>query len=241
MITILKTLRKLEEEKSTLNQKLDLKGMLLKEDQAYQKSIKLDRHNFFLLIVIVVSLLILGGTASYYWSSSSERPKPLKHIPNNKPIEQALLLKDPSRLRAFEGVPMAAISNNELALKPESNKHIPLKQVTQLLPGKAPEISTYNDLEKTENHIWSKTTLAKNNPAISSKIQSGVIPGIKVKGIIFFDKDNSSNHIIANTKSNSNLKLRVGETIQGSILKSIHPNHVIFLSNGGLIEVNIGR
>ena len=83
--------------------------------------------------------------------------------------------------------------------------------------------------------------MEKNNSAIPPKIQSGVIPGIKVKGIIFFDEGSSSNHIIATTKDNSNLKLRVGEAIHDSILKSIHPNHVIFLSNGVLIEVNIGR
>jgi len=239
MSTILKTLRKLEEEKNTLNQKLDLKKMLLKEDQIYQKSIKLDRRNFFLLIVMVTGLLIIGGTASYHWSSNSEAPRPLKHIPNNKPTEQALLLKNPTRLRTFEGVPMAAILNNELSLKSAFNKHVS-KRVAKLLPEEVPEISTYND-EEIENSIQSKTALEKNNSAIPPKIQSGVIPGIKVKGIIFFDENNSSNHIIATTKNNSNLKLRVGEAIQDSILKSIHPNHVIFLSNGGLIEVNIGR
>jgi hypothetical protein len=240
MSTILKTLRKLEEEKNTLNQKLDLKRMLLKEDQTYQKSIKLDRRNFFLLIIMVTGLLILGGIAYYYWSSNSETPRPLKYIPTNQPREQALLLKDPSRLRTFEGVPMAAILNNELALKSVFNKNVPSKRVAKLLSEEVPEISTYNG-EEIENSIQSKTALEKNNSAIPPKIQSGTIPGIKVKGIIFFDENSSSNHIIATTKNNSNLKLRVGEAIQGSILKSIHPNHVIFLSNGGLIEVNLGR
>jgi len=64
---------------------------------------------------------------------------------------------------------------------------------------------------------------------------------VKVKGIIFFDEGSSSNHIIVATSSNSNLKLRMGDPIQNAVLKSIHPNHVIFLSNGGLIEVNIGQ
>ena len=39
MSTILKTLGKLEEEKSLLNQKLDLEQMLLKEDSSYPKLI----------------------------------------------------------------------------------------------------------------------------------------------------------------------------------------------------------
>ena len=240
MSTILKTLRKLEEEKNTLNQKLDLKRMLLKEDQTYQKSIKLDRRNFVLLIIMVTGLLILGGIAYYYWSSNSETPRPLKYIPTNQPREQALLLKDPSRLRTFEGVPMAAILNNELALKSVLNKHEPSKRIAKLLPEEVPERSTYND-EEIENSIQSKTALEKNNSAIPPKIQSGTIPGIKVKGIIFFGKGSLSNHIIITSQNDSNLKLQVGDSIQNAVLKTIHPNHVIFLYQDQMIKVEIGQ
>jgi len=60
MSTILKTLRKLEEDKNALDQKLDLKGMILKEDVTSEKSIKSDRRKFFLLIAMVTGLLIAG-------------------------------------------------------------------------------------------------------------------------------------------------------------------------------------
>ena len=83
--------------------------------------------------------------------------------------------------------------------------------------------------------------MAKKKSATLPTIQSGRIPGIKIKGIIFFDKDSSSNHIIATTESNSNVKLRAGEAVQDAILKSIHPNHVIFLYHDQFIEVGIGR
>ena len=241
MSTILKTLRKLEEEKSILDQKLDLKGMLLKEDTAYPKSIKSERLKFFLLMTMVAGLLIAGGAVFPYWPSSQEVSSSRKHVLNKTPVQQPPPFKDLSRLRAFEGVPMAAISSNELAPKPKPNKYLSSKQVAKLLPEEAPPISTSSGMEEIESLIRSTTALAKKKSAMLPTIQSGRIPGIKIKGIIFFDKDSSSNHIIATTESNSNVKLRVGEAVQDAILKSIHPNHVIFLYHDQLIEVGIGR
>ena len=241
MSTILKTLRKLEEEKSILDQKLDLKGMLLKEDTAYPKSIKSERLKFFLLMTMVAGLLIAGGAVFPYWPSSQEVSSSRKHVLNKTPVQQPPPFKDLSRLRAFEGVPVAAISSNELASKPKPNKYLSSKQVAKLLPEEAPPISTSSGMEEIESLIRSTTALAKKKPAMLPTIQSGRIPGIKIKGIIFFDKDSSSNHIIATTESNSNVKLRVGEAVQDAILKSIHPNHVIFLYHDQLIEVGIGR
>ena len=241
MSTILKTLRKLEKEKSILDQKLDLKGMLLKEDTAYPKSIKSERLKFFLLMTMVAGLLIAGGAVFLYWPSSQEVSSSRKHVLNKTPVQQPPPFKDLSRLRAFEGVPMAAISSNELASKPKPNKYLSSKQVAKLLPEEAPPISTSSGMEEIESLIRSTTALAKKKSAMLPTIQSGRIPGIKIKGIIFFDKDSSSNHIIATTESNSNVKLRVGEAVQDAILKSIHPNHVIFLYHDQLIEVSIGR
>ena len=241
MSTILKTLRKLEEEKSILDQKLDLKGMLLKEDTAYPKSIKSERLKFFLLMTMVAGLLIAGGAVFPYWPSSQEVSSSRKHVLNKTPVQQPPPFKDLSRLRAFEGVPMDAVSSNEFTTKTKPNERLSSKQSTKLLPKEAPPISTSSDMEKIETLIRSTTAFAKKKSAMLPTIQSGRIPGIKIKGIIFFDKDSSSNHIIATTESNSNVKLRAGEAVQDAILKSIHPNHVIFLYHDQLIEVGIGR
>ena len=241
MSTILKTLRKLEEEKSILDQKLDLKGMLLKEDTAYPKSIKSERLKFFLLMTMVAGLLIAGGAVFPYWPSSQEVSSSRKHVLNKTPVQQPPPFKDLSRLRAFEGVPMGAVSSNEFTTKTKPNERLSSKQSTKLLPKEAPPISTSSDMEEIESLIRSTTALAKKKSAMLPTIQSGRIPGIKIKGIIFFDKDSSSNHIIATTESNSNVKLRAGEAVQDAILKSIHPNHVIFLYHDQLIEVGIGR
>jgi len=240
MSTILKTLRKLEEDKNTLDQKLDLKGMLLKEDMTSEKSIKLDRRNFFLLMVMVTGLLVTG-VAFYPWASNHETPSSPKHGLNKTPTQQTTVSKDSFRPHAFEGVPMAAISSNESASKAEPNKVLSSKPFTELLPEKTTPFSSSSDAEEIKKFMRSTVPLTNKQSTLPPTIQSGHVPGIKIKGIIFFDKGSSSNHIIATTENNSNLKLRVGETIQGAVLKSIHPNYVIFSHQNQLIEVGIGR
>ena len=240
MSTILKTLRKLEEDKHALDQKLDLKGMLLKEDITSQKSIKSDRRKFFLLTAMVTGLLI-AGVVFYHWAPKHEIPSSPKHILNKTPTRQTIPFKDSSRPRAFEGVPMTAISSNELASKAEPNKSSSSKPFTELLPEKTTPVSTSSDTEEIKKFMRSTVALTKKQSTLPPTIQSGHIPGIKIKGVIFFDKGSSSNHIIATTENNSNLKLRVGETVQGAVLKSIHPNYVIFFHHNQLIEVGIGR
>ena len=240
MSTILKTLRKLEEDKNTLDQKLDLKGMLLKEDITSQKSIKSDRRKFFLLTAMVTGLLI-AGVVFYHWAPNYETPSSPKHALNKTPTQQTTLPKNSFRPHAFEGVPMAAISSNELASKAEPNKSLSSKPFTELLPEETTPVSNSSDAEEIKKFMRSTVALTKKQPTLPPTIQSGHIPGIKIKGVIFFDKGSSSNHIIATTENNSNLKLRVGETVQGAVLKSIHPNYVIFFHHNQLIEVGIGR
>ena len=240
MSTILKTLRKLEEDKNTLDQKLDLKGMLLKEDITSQKSIKSDRRKFFLLTAMVTGLLI-AGVVFYHWAPNYETPSSPKHVLNKTPTQKTVPFKDSSRPRAFEGVPMTAISSNELVSKAEPNKSLSSKPFTELLPEETTPVSNSSDAEEIKKFMRSTVALTKKQSTLPPTIQSGHIPGIKIKGVIFFDKGSSSNHIIATTENNSNLKLRVGETVQGAVLKSIHPNYVIFFHHNQLIEVGIGR
>ena len=240
MSTILKTLRKLEKDKNALDQKLDLKGMILKEDVTSEKSIKSDRRKFFLLIAMVTGLLI-AGVVFYHWAPNYETPSSPKHVLNKTQTQQTIPFKDSFRPHAFEGVSMAAISNNELVSKAEPNKSLSSKPFTELLPEKTTPVSTSSDTEEIKKFMGSTVALTKKQPTLPPTIQSGYIPGIKIKGVIFFDKGSSSNHIIATTENNSNLKLRVGETVQGAVLKSIHPNYVIFFHHNQLIEVGIGR
>ena len=54
MSTILKTLKKLEEEKNILDQKFDLKEMLLKEETVDAKTIQTERRTFLIILSLVV-------------------------------------------------------------------------------------------------------------------------------------------------------------------------------------------
>ena len=225
MSTILKTLRKLEEEKNILDQKLDLKEMLLQEETIDAQTIQTERRTFFIILSVVVVLFIAGGIIFYQSVPTNKITTPAIHIPA-KILPQSLS-KDSSKLGPFEGVSMSVIPSEEEILKPTIKE--------------ADKFSTSNNLEKTKRPIKSTTTLKKNSTIAPLAIQNGYIPNVKVKGIIFFGKGSLSNHIIITSKNNSNLKLQVGNSIQSAVLKNIHPSHVIFLYQDQMIKVGIGQ
>ncbi len=159
MSTILKTLRKLEEEKSLLNQKLDLEQMLLKEDSSYPKFIGSGRWKFFLLIGIAAIFLIAVGVTFYrslpnYVVSTSK-----KYSPKKKSIQQIIKPQDSPTPQTFEGIPMAAISSNETASNPK-NKLLS-KSFTKLLSDEAIPVNTSPDIPKVENLIRPKANITK--------------------------------------------------------------------------------
>lgn len=263
MSTILKTLKKLEEEKSVLDQKLDLEGMVLKEETNYLKILENKRRRFFLNALIVTAVLITGGVYFYYWSSPDNTSKSSKRITTKALTQQKQTPKTLTNPRTFEGVSMAGIpnSNKEPTIEAEMTypslkklenettpeklnrlkKTVPSKRFTQLLPQENLPAKVSSEFEEIENLIKVATTSAKNGTDSPTAIRSGHIPGIKVKGIIFFNAKSLSNHIIVTTPKNSNLKLRLGDSTQHAVLKSIHPNRVIFLYQDQLIEVGIGQ
>ena len=225
MSTILKTLRKLEEEKNILDQKLDLKEMLLQEETIDAQTIQTERRTFFIILSVVVVLFIAGGIIFYQSVPTDKITTPAIHIPA-KILPQSLS-KDSSKLGPFEGVSMSVIPSEEEILKPTIKE--------------ADKFSTSNNLEKITRPIKPTTTLKKNSTIAPLAIQNGYIPNVKVKGIIFFGKGSLSNHIIITSKNNSNLKLQVGNSIQSAVLKNIHPSHVIFLYQDQMIKVGIGQ
>jgi len=227
MSTILKTLRKLEEEKNILDQKLDLKEMLLKEETIDEKTIQTKRRNFFIILTVVIVLFIAGKNFFYQPVPMDKIITPARHIPTKILPQKSSLPKDSSKLRSFEGVSMSVIPSKEETLKPTTKE--------------ADKFSISNNLEKTKHPIKSTTTLKKTSTIAPLTIQNGYIPNVKVKGIIFFGKGSLHNHIIITSENDSNLKLQVGDPIQNAVLKTIHPNHVIFLYQDQMVKVEIGQ
>ncbi|SVC87569.1 uncharacterized protein METZ01_LOCUS340423, partial [marine metagenome] len=165
-----------------------MKGMLLKEEAAYPKLTRLSEGKFFLLMTsMIIGLLVLAGI-TFYGPRQNKEIKTTKNTPQKKRTQQAVTSIDSPRLRAFEGVPMAAILNQELNTQPNPKKKFP---AIKPLSDDIPKETTSRGTAETEDLIRTTTTLAKKTPARQPSIQSGHIPGIKIKGIIFFDKESS--------------------------------------------------
>ena len=109
MSTILKTLKKLEEEKNILDQKFDLKEMLLKEEMVDVKTIQTERRTFLIILSLVVVLFIAGGIIFYQSVPTDKITTQTRHIPM-KILPQSSIPKDSSKLGSFEGVSMSVIS-----------------------------------------------------------------------------------------------------------------------------------
>ena len=67
------------------------------------------------------------------------------------------------------------------------------------------------------------------------------IPGLKVKGIIFFSSESPSNHIFVSTPKSSNQKVRVGGSIESATLLKIESNGAVFSYNGDRVRLQIGE
>ena len=190
MSTILKTLKKLEEEKSILDQKLDLKGMALREEVTYSKVLENERLRF-LIAVMVTIIFIFGGIVFYYWVTNNQTTSQPKHVLNQ--IQQKSLPKKSPKLRTFEGVSMALIPSNKKETKTKSKQDFTFsdKITTKLpstpkpIPKRVPTLEVSNNLEEIGNLIQSTTTFSKNDLTTTVTKLNGYIPNVKVMGIIF--------------------------------------------------------
>ena len=99
------------------------------------------------------------------------------------------------------------------------------------------------DIYEIQSLIASAKSLADEPDDIfTPKINKNlIIPGLKVKGVIFFSSESPSNHIFVSTPKISNQKVRVGDSIESATLLKIESNGAIFSYQGQRVHQQIGE
>jgi hypothetical protein len=258
MSTILKTLKKLEEEKSVLEKGLDLKELVLQDEEniLFNSSSKTNRK-----FVIIGAIIFSGIAFGLFWKSKGNPPKnqvarvsplntvrykvstPLKNQ-YATPVPGIPLSNIPEQEKSYQS---PSIDNNFYAIE----KDIPTYVEKIIETVKPPVVVTRDNPQKHQTHdvleIQSLIATAKSlanepeevdTPQINNSLS---IPGLKVKGIIFFSPESSSNHILVSTPKSNNQKMRVGDSIDSANLMKIESTGAVFAYQGQIVFMNIGH
>ena len=262
MSTILKTLKKLEDEKSVLDQSLDLKGLVLKgEDEFSGNPVGESPKKVWAFAVWVLLGVGLGASLVFYTLSPSKVP-----VENTKPPANMKLEKEPlqqnSRVakKSHTGIPLANIpETGGLAAEEESfwdKEEIDIEfadesPAAQPLEAAAPvpaqieteQVVVTREIQEIDAIIKSATQLALKDESTPNSVAtntSELLPGLSVKGVIFFNDNDPANYIFVSTPTEKNKKLKAGDVIMNATLESIEPNWVVFTLDGDPVEFEIG-
>ncbi|MBC8282888.1 MAG: hypothetical protein H8E32_03665 [Nitrospinae bacterium] len=256
MSTILRTLKKLEEEKSVLEKRLDLKEMVLQDDEeSFYPVFSLKTSPKFLW----GGVLFLAGVAVTFFWLWVDKPKMIQVSQVSQPAAVKLQSPVPVKKQSSSSVPGIPLSNipeqakrqlyNEPAVEnnyyavekemPDKNVVKPVELATRSVRG---TVRQEQGIYEIQSLIASAKSLADEPeeifiPQINSNLS---IPSLKVKGIIFFSSGSSSNHIFVSTPKGSNQKVRVGDSIESATLLKIESNGAIFSYQGESVHLKIG-
>ena len=256
MSTILKTLKKLEEEKSVLEKRLDLKDMVLQdEDSSYTISSMKTSPRF-----IWGGTLFLTGvavTAFWLWVDKPQNSQ-ISSISSASSFK--LPLPVPVKKQTSSSVPGIPLSNIPEQLTPqpysepimENNNSSVKKEVpsNKLIKSTNPIAGSAKGATQQEQGIYEIQSLIASAKSLADQpaeilvpqINKNLfIPGLKVKGIIFFSFGSPSNHIFVSTSKSSNQKVRVGDSIESATLLKIESNGAIFSYKGERVHIQIGE
>lgn len=277
MSTILNILKKLEEEKSVLEQGINLRGLVLQSERpAPSRTGKERSRNAGMFAALVGGGIAAGVALGFLFVQPDSREKP-KTVPvvrearspslGSPSAAQAQPLAPEEKKEDRIGIPLSSIKEEDaenpepspaakaaLAASPPIDLIVaPAKtepkapKPEQTTPAHAPEAEG-NPLDFREiNAIIENSKVEKvaSLPArpkeVSPEYKPIRIPGFKVKGIIYFGKDNPANYILASMPQDPNLKIKSGENIMGATLKEVQPGSAIFLYKGELAQMRIGE
>lgn len=256
MSTILKTLKKLEEEKSVLEKGLDLKELVLQDEENLFSDSPNPRK------IILISAILFSGIAFglfWAWKGSPPENQISRVSPPNTDYYKAPAPAKNQYFTPVPGIPLSnipeqekpyqspAVENNFYAVEKETSNTVertiePAKPPAVLARGN-PQKLQRRDVYEIQSLIATAKSLADEPeeiliPQINKSIS---IPDLKVKGIIFFSSESSSNHIFVSTPKSNNHKMRVGDSIDSATLMKIESTGAVFAYQGETAFLNIGR
>ena len=256
MSTILKTLKKLEEEKSILEKKLDLKELVLQEKDSLNIDSSVSQK-----FIWKSCLLLVGTVLGLFWFWKDNPPE--KRVSQGIQAHSGYLSRNPPvkkpTISSVPGIPLSNIpeqvspkNSHEPSMENQSLKSVKdnpgikkktLESANRIVPSMRSNHYYEKGIFEIQSLIASAKTLANEpeeiqNPKIKSYIS---IPSLKVKGIIFFSPGSSSNHILVSNAQSSNHKMRIGDTIDSATLMKIKSTGAVFAYQGESVFMGIGQ
>jgi hypothetical protein len=265
MSTILNTLKKLEDEKSVLEKKIDLKSLLIQgQDTLYPQVSDADSRKKKAIGGLIIGCALLGGIMIFLSNTPTTYLPEAKSVFAQKPVAPAPIPKKTLRaVKPAPGFPLESIQDFTTTIDPEAYAisdpmddslddddffspedalSLPVDNappvVAESLPEGAEEIREIQTLIQSAIQINGTENVAPR-PTFTA-LNSVHIPGLKVKGIIFLHADNPVNHIFVSTPNEKNRKLKVGETLLAATLEDIEAQKAIFSYQGQRVEKAIG-
>ena len=212
--------------------------------------------------IFLIGAIILSGIAfSLFWESKEKPPKNqvARVSPTNTVHYKVSTPANNQYVTPVPGIPLSNIPEQEKPYQSpfiENNfyaieKEIPTYVEEIIETVKPPVVVTKDNPQKHQTHdvleIQSLIATAKslaNEPEevhIPQINNSLSIPGLKVKGIIYFSPESSSNHILVSTPKSNNHKMRVGDSIDSATLMKIESTGAVFAYQDKIAFLSIGR
>ena len=244
MSTILKTLKKLEEDKRLLEKDLDLKELVLQEDQKLPVTLEISRKFFLMTVLILTGIIVF--TMVFFWRPSVENEE--IYFSQVPPVQKPASIVSKEALPTV-GIPLSNIPEQRQRYEEGGSenpssiiKKTPIREIFQPIAEPEPLPHDINEIRDLIQTAKSESIQPQSNPYPEELVSRGIsIPKLKVKGIIFFTSGSPSNHIFVSTSEIKNRKVRVGDTVQSATLMHIESNRVVFSYQGETVHLRIGE
>ncbi len=256
MSAILDTLKKLEEEKSVMDQGVNLKDRLVRDEQPSDAASSTATRSTPL---IVMALLILAAIAAGFGIGELlNRDKALKA---SAVVNKSQTGETGAATGAVRVQPQADHLGVPLSIIPEARETAGLMEEEDLYNARRIQAGVTSDgfeeniapgagsvlEEEAGVDFLASANLEKVNRAepvaVSSEppLNARKIPGLKITGIIYFSTANPSNYILASSPDQPSRKLKEGETAQGAELVKINKDSAVFLYNNQRTRLALGE